>query len=65
MQSQSVSQFSGSVVSDFLWTHGLQHARAAWYAEYIMQNAAWMNHKLESRLLGEISTTSDMQMKPL
>ena len=23
-----------------------------------------MNHKLESRLLGEISTTSDMQMKP-
>ena len=25
----------------------------------------WMNHKLESRLLGEISTTSDMQMMPL
>ena len=25
----------------------------------------WMNHKLESRLLGEISTTSDMQMKSL
>ena len=24
----------------------------------------WMNHKLESRLLGEISTTSDMQMAP-
>ena len=23
----------------------------------------WMTHKLESRLLGEISTTSDMQMK--
>ena len=23
-----------------------------------------MNHKLESRLLGEISTTSDMQMIP-
>ena len=23
----------------------------------------WMNHKLESRLLGEISTTSDMQME--
>ena len=22
----------------------------------------WMNHKLESRFLGEISTTSDMQM---
>ena len=24
----------------------------------------WMNHKLESRLLGEISETSDMQMTP-
>ena len=25
----------------------------------------WMTHKLESRLLGEISITSDMQMTPL
>ena len=25
----------------------------------------WMNHNLESRLLGEISTTSDMQTIPL
>ena len=25
----------------------------------------WMKHKLESRLLGEISTTSDRQMIPL
>ena len=25
----------------------------------------WMNHKLESRLQGEISTTSDTQMIPL
>ena len=24
----------------------------------------WMNHKLESRLPGEISTTSDLQMTP-
>ena len=24
----------------------------------------WMKHKLESKLLGEISTTSDMQMIP-
>jgi len=30
------------------------------YAEYIMRNA-----RLESRLLGEISITSDMQMTPL
>ena len=25
----------------------------------------WMNHKLESKFPGEISTTSDMQMTPL
>ena len=29
-QAQSVSQFSCSVVSDFLWPHGLQHARLSW-----------------------------------
>ena len=34
------------------------------YAEYIMRNAGWMKHKLESRLPGEISITSDMQMTP-
>ena len=35
------------------------------YAEYIMQNAGLDEYKLESRLLGEISTTSDMQIIPL
>ena len=30
------------------------------YAEYIMQNAGLMKYKLKSRLLGEISITSDM-----
>ena len=34
------------------------------YAEYIMRNADWKKHNLESRLLGEISITSDMQMTP-
>ena len=34
------------------------------YAEYIMKTMGWMKHKLESRLQGEISTTSDMQMTP-
>ena len=33
-------------------------------AEYIMRNAGRRKHKLESRLLGEISITSDMQMTP-
>ena len=34
------------------------------YAEYIMRNAELKKHKLESRLPGEISVTSDLQMTP-
>ena len=34
------------------------------YAEYIMRNAGPEEAKLESRLHGEISITSDMQMTP-
>ena len=34
------------------------------HAEYIMRNTGLEKHKLESRLLGEISITSDMQMTP-
>ena len=34
------------------------------YAEYIMRNAELEEHKLESRLPGEISITSDMEMTP-
>ena len=34
------------------------------YAEYIMQNARLDKAKLESRFLGEISITSDIQMTP-
>ena len=35
------------------------------YAEYTCKMPGWMKHNLESRLLGEISTTSDRQMIPL
>ena len=34
------------------------------YVEYIMRNTGWKKYKLESRLPGEISITSDMQMTP-
>ena len=34
------------------------------YAEYIMRNARLDEAQMESRLLGEISITSDMQMIP-
>ena len=30
------------------------------YAEYVIQKPGWMNHKLESWLLAETPTTSDM-----
>ena len=34
------------------------------YAEYIIEMLGWRKYKLESRLPGEISITSDMQMIP-
>ena len=34
------------------------------YAEYIMRNSGLDKHKLESRFLGEMSITSDMQVTP-
>ena len=34
------------------------------YAEYIIEALDWKKHKLESRLPGEISITSDMQITP-
>ena len=34
------------------------------YAEYIMRNAGLDKHKMESRLPGEISITTDMQRTP-
>ena len=34
------------------------------YSKYISEMLDWMKHKLESRLQGEISITSDMQMTP-
>ena len=47
------------------------YCHSAYLAEYIcyMQSVScempgWMKHKLESRFLGEISITSDMQMTP-
>ena len=52
---------------------GKEYVKAVYYPpDYLtyMQSTScemlsWMNYKLESRLLEEISTTSDMQMIPL
>ena len=60
-----VEQLTGSKL-------GKEYVKAVHYhsAYFIyMQNisckmSGWMNHKMESILLGEISRTSDMQMMP-
>ena len=52
---------------------GKEYVKAAYchpgYLTYMQKTSwetpDWMNHKLESRLLGEISTTSDIQIIPL
>ena len=64
---------SGSNSQNWTWNNGLipnweglsqGYILSLWlfnvYAEYIMQNAGLMKYKLKSRLLGEISITSDM-----
>ena len=53
-------QIGKGVCQDCILSPGLFNL----YAEYIMQNARLDEAQLESRLLGEISTTSDMQMTP-
>ena len=42
----------------------LSHCLFNLYAKYIMQNAGWDEAQLASRLPGEISITSDMQITP-
>ena len=41
------------------------HCAYLTYMQSVRETLGWMKHKLESRLLGEISITSDMQMTPL
>ena len=45
-----------------------EHVKVPAYLTYIQSTSCkmpgWMKHKLESRLLGEISITSDMQVTP-
>ena len=44
------------IISFFLWLSNIQSTSC--------DMPGWMKHKLESRLLGEISITSDIQMIP-
>ena len=42
------------------------HGTTDWFqiGKGVRETLGWKKHKLESRLLGEISITSDMQMTP-
>ena len=42
--------------------HKTVHCHPAYLTSISCEMPGWMNHKLESRLLGEISITSDMQI---
>ena len=61
-----VKQWTGSKL-------GKEYLKAAYchpaYLTYMQDTSCempnWMNHKLESRLLGDISTTLNMQIIPL
>ena len=63
---QGMEQWAGSKL-------GKEYVKAVYcHPAYLMymqgtscEILGWINHKLESRLLGEMSTTSDMQMMPL
>ena len=60
MEQQTVSKSGKDCVKD-VYCHPA-------YLTYMQSTSCemldWMKHKLESRLLGEISITSDMQMTP-
>ena len=48
--------------SEFSTVYCDPHSQRLWHSQW--EILSWMRHKLESRLLGEISITSDMQMTP-
>ena len=43
---------------------GKEYIKALYMQSTSCEMLGWVKHKLESRLLGEISITSDMQMTP-
>ena len=59
----NMEQWTGSKLGKeyvkFVYCH---HAYLAYMQSTSYEMLGWMTHELESRLLGEMSTTSDMQM---
>ena len=61
-----MEQLTGSKLEKEYLKVGYCHPACLTYMQSTLRETpGWMNHKLESRLPGEISTTSDMQMIPL
>ena len=60
MEQQTGSK-SGKEYTKAVYCHPayLTYMQSTWY-----EMLEWMKHKLESRLLGEVSVTSDTQMTP-
>ena len=60
MEQQTGSK-SGKEYTKDVYCHPayLTYMQSTWY-----EMLEWMKHKLESRLLGEVSVTSDTQMTP-
>ena len=62
-QLEQLEQWTGSKLGkEYIKTVYCHSASLTYMQSTSREMPGWMIHKLESRLLGEISTTSDMQM---
>ena len=60
MEQQTISQMGKGVRQGYILSPYLTYMQST-----SCEISGWMKHKLELRLLGEISISSDMQMTPL
>ena len=62
----SVEEWTGSKLGkDYIKAVYCHPAYLTYMQTTLCKTPGWMNHKLDSRLLGEISITSDIQVIPL
>ena len=59
-----MEQTSSKSGKEYVKAVNCHHAYLIYMQSTSWEMLGWMKHKLESRLLGEISVTSDMQMIP-
>ena len=62
----NVEEWTGSKLGkDYIKAVYCHPAYLTYMQTTLCKTPGWMNHKLDSRLLGEISLTSDIQVIPL